>query len=136
MSDYDVSRDLQSPWVGPDDVRAGTLSFRIAAVTMRHFAARQTMPACDAYVLVFEGEPERHLTVRKGSVNLRVLAEAFGPLTGAWVGRDVDVQLARLKGAGTEYVAVVIPPAGEDDADPPAEPGDLYEGVPWGPEGQ
>lgn len=106
VPDYDVSSAIGSAYVKVADVKAGALAERIKAVSLEHFDARGNLPAREAFVLVFDGEPEHRLVLNK--TNLRVLAAAFGPKTSGWLGRDVDLVLDST--GGREFVKVTIPP--------------------------
>lgn len=88
---FDVSNDLKSVYVGRDELEDGPLGFRIKTVAKEHFEARDGRPARDAWVLTFEGEPERKLVLTK--TNLKVLAKAWGTNARLWVNRDIDVEL-------------------------------------------
>ena len=93
---FDVTAEISSPYVKVADVKAGPLSVRVVRVTKEHFDANGLMPARDAYVLHFEGDPELKLVLNKTNLNAPVgnrSAGNFGSITGTQPAREIQFAL-------------------------------------------
>lgn len=107
MSDYNVNEMFPGKYLRADDLPARGKEAEIEAIE------QETLNGEKKFIVYFKRE-ERGLVLNK--TNALSLAGDFGPNTGDWIGKTVELRVERVQFQGSLVKAIRVYPALDDSA--------------------